>query len=46
MVAFLPLGILINGVMNTYVGSAWTLTYLRLLPVQSNSAPVIAEPLE
>ena len=46
MVAFLPVGILINGVMNTYVGSAWTLTYLRLLPVQSNSAPVIVEPLE
>jgi hypothetical protein len=29
-VAFLPVGILINGVCNTFMGATWTLTYLRL----------------
>ncbi|HEY5901083.1 MAG TPA: hypothetical protein VIU39_00935 [Anaerolineales bacterium] len=38
--AFLPVAIFINGLWNTFVGSAWTLTYLRL--AQPPAAP--AEP--
>jgi hypothetical protein len=44
--AFLPVGILLNGIMNTYIGSAWTLTYLRLTPSTApagNDAPVLAD---
>jgi hypothetical protein len=42
-VAFLPVGIFINGVVNTFVGSAWTLTYLRLVPPAAAPTPP-AEP--
>lgn len=42
--AFLPISILAGGILNTYIGSAWTLTYLRLTPAalapMENNAPV------
>lgn len=45
----LPVLILIGGILNTYIGSAWTLTYLRLSPEPTEivppSAPAPAEPV-
>lgn len=45
----LPVLLLISGILNTYIGSAWTLTYLRLSPaaaasVESNTPVVTDEP--
>ncbi len=42
----LPVLILLEGILNTYVGSAWTLTYLRLTPSATpaeDNVPLIAE---
>lgn len=35
---YLPVLILLSGILNTYVGSAWTLTYLRLSPAAAAPA--------
>lgn len=42
----LPVLILLDGILNTYIGSAWTLTYLRLTPSAApaeNDAPAPVE---
>lgn len=41
--AYLPVAWLLNGVLTTYIGSAWTLTYLRLSPPAADNTPVVAE---
>lgn len=45
--AYLPVSLLASGILYTYIGSAWTLTYVRLspaatVPVESN-APILAD---
>ena len=42
-VAYLPFLILLGGIIRSYVGSAWTLTFLRLT---STAAPLDQEPVE
>ena len=42
-VAYLPILILLGGILRSYVGSAWTLTFMRLT-VQAE--PLEGEPLE
>jgi hypothetical protein len=45
--AFLPISILASGILHTYTGSAWTLTYLRLSPAAAapleSNAPILAD---
>ena len=41
-VAYLPVLILLNGILTAYIQSAWTLTYMRLATPKEN-APVIIE---
>jgi hypothetical protein len=40
LVAYLPVLILLNGILRAYISSAWTLTYMRL-----TSHPVVVEPI-
>jgi hypothetical protein len=40
-VAYLPVLIVVNGIIRAYIGTAWTLTYLRL-----TKGPVVDEPSE
>jgi len=42
-VAYLPFLIVLSGILRSYVGSAWTLTFLRLT---ASDAPINQEPLE
>jgi hypothetical protein len=42
-VAYLPFLIVLGGILRTYIGSAWTLTFLRLTAAE---APIEGEPLE
>lgn len=42
-VAYLPVAILVSGVLNTYMGAAWTLTYLRLAAPPADNTPVVVE---
>jgi hypothetical protein len=41
-VAYLPILILLNGILTAYIQSAWTLTYMRLTAPKEN-APVLVE---
>jgi len=42
-VAYLPVLIVLQGILNAYIGSAWTLTYMRLTaPKESSPAPLQA----
>jgi len=41
-VAYLPILILLNGILSAYIQSAWTLTYMRLTAPREN-APVLVE---
>jgi hypothetical protein len=38
-VVYLPVLIVLSGILRSYIGSAWTLTYLRLYPMPAASAP-------
>jgi hypothetical protein len=40
LVAYLPVLILLNGILRAYISSAWTLTYMKLA-----SRPVVVEPI-
>lgn len=42
-VVYLPFLILARGILSTYTGSAWTLTYLRLTSSPQGEAPVVLE---
>ncbi len=39
----LPLMILASGILNTFMGASWTLTYLRLTPPKPEEAPTLIE---
>ena len=39
----LPLMILAGGILNTFMGASWTLTYLRLTPPKPEEAPTLIE---
>ncbi|MGE5251029.1 MAG: hypothetical protein ACM3QS_12565, partial [Bacteroidota bacterium] len=44
ILAYLPVAIFLSGIVNTYAGAAWTLTYLRLEPASPpDNAPVSVE---
>ena len=47
LVAYLPVSLLASGILYTYIGSAWTLTYLRLTPAAAapleSNAPILAD---
>lgn len=42
-IAYLPVTILISGILNTFVGASWTLTYLNLTPKPETSVVVLPE---
>ncbi len=42
-VAYLPVLILVKGILATFTGSSWTLTFLRLTATPTASAPVVVE---
>jgi len=42
-VVYFPVLLILNGVLTTYVQSAWTLTFMRLTKPQENNTPIIVE---
>ena len=40
---YFPVLLILNGVLTTYIQSAWTLTFMRLTQPQENNTPVIVE---
>jgi hypothetical protein len=40
-VVFLPVMILLNGIVQTYVSGAWTLTYRRLITKSPPAVPAV-----
>ncbi len=45
-VGYLPVLIVLNGILQGYIESAWTLTYMRLTAVDDLSEPALDEPKE
>jgi hypothetical protein len=45
LVAYLPVMILLSGILRSFIGSAWTLTFLRLTTPAQSQVEVLAEPL-
>jgi hypothetical protein len=40
---YLPILLVLQGILNTYMGSAWTLTYLRLTAPKEDNTPTLIE---
>ena len=45
LVVYLPVMIVLSGILRSYIGSAWTLTFLRLTKPAQSQVEVLAEPL-
>ena len=45
LVAYLPFLIVLSGILRSYIGSAWTLTFLRLTTPAQSQVEVLAEPV-